>query len=462
MAFVYEEEENYTGESDADTYDSDDSINDPTFDILEDTQSKFSKISISKKTKSRVCVSDSNDGDTEGEDFSETHDKELGENDQNSYEKIQSMIQAGDVQKLKVDQCKIYLRKHRLRLTGNKATLIQRIKEHIDIVNGDGEKMYPVFSFVLNCKGDACTGDVVFFEQNVYETFNIASRSATGPLCGTRTIAGRIVKESYGMAKQQHTFTIEVLWSKGEKPLPPLHPLLIKGRNLYRLKTMRQRWEDEGQRQKNLEEKHRRGSVARAKREVRVEKKKMQQELKLNRMVKAECQKQTAAAENKENIKNESQKQDSMAKTKQDQAILHNERETNLPQPFYGGPNSFHVSRMPLHDSRLLPQGQYGSAQQPMTRSPLKTGQYTQRQPALSDANMTQYGSYRTPGNWHQNMNPSHRVGENFQAVSYHWNGYGGNVHPGTGGQRCHEKRRPCSYYAQGRCYYGHNCKYLH
>ena len=33
---------------------------------------------------------------------------------------------------------------------------------------------------------------------------------------------------------------IEVLWSKGEKPLPPLHPLLIKGRNLYRMKTMRQ------------------------------------------------------------------------------------------------------------------------------------------------------------------------------------------------------------------------------
>lgn len=33
---------------------------------------------------------------------------------------------------------------------------------------------------------------------------------------------------------------IEVLWSKGEKPLPPLHPLLIKGRNLYRLKTLRQ------------------------------------------------------------------------------------------------------------------------------------------------------------------------------------------------------------------------------
>ena len=95
--------------------------------------------------------------------------------------------------------------------------------------------------------------------------YSIVSRSAIGPPCGKRTVAGRIVKESYGAAKQQHTFTvssksllnharrsfvpdhlsifqIEVLWSKGEKPLPPLRPLLIKGRNLYKLNTLRQVW----------------------------------------------------------------------------------------------------------------------------------------------------------------------------------------------------------------------------
>ena len=38
--------------------------------------------------------------------------------------------------------------------------------------------------------------------------FIIASRSASGPPCGTRIIAGRIVKESYGASKQQHTFTV--------------------------------------------------------------------------------------------------------------------------------------------------------------------------------------------------------------------------------------------------------------
>ncbi|PWA96675.1 SAP domain-containing protein [Artemisia annua] len=144
------------------------------------------------------------------------------------------MIECGQVEKLKVEQCKLYLRKHGLRLTGKKDVLISRIKEHVSIVNGEGELKYPTSSFVMNCKGDACTGDVVMFEQNVYEMFSVASRSATGPPCGKRVIAGRIVKESYGAAKQQHTFTIEVLWSKGAKSLPPLHPLLIKGRNLYR------------------------------------------------------------------------------------------------------------------------------------------------------------------------------------------------------------------------------------
>lgn len=38
--------------------------------------------------------------------------------------------------------------------------------------------------------------------------FNIAARSAGGPPCGKRIVAGRIVKESYGAAKQQHTFTV--------------------------------------------------------------------------------------------------------------------------------------------------------------------------------------------------------------------------------------------------------------
>ncbi|GLU22499.1 hypothetical protein SLE2022_385700 [Rubroshorea leprosula] len=215
---------------------------------------------------------------------------DLSELNEKIYETVEKIIKAGQVEKLKVDQCKVYLRKHRLRLSGKKDVLIRCIKQHLEILNVGGEKKYPVSSFVLNCKGGACTGDVVMFEQNVYETFNIASRSASGPPCGTRTVAGRIIKESYGAAKQQHTFTIEVLWSKGEKPLPPLHPLLIKGRNLYRLKTLRQRWEDEGKRQKVLTEKHSRGSIARSDRDMRIQEKERRKMLKgnANRIVKKE------------------------------------------------------------------------------------------------------------------------------------------------------------------------------
>ncbi|KAL2336398.1 hypothetical protein Fmac_010844 [Flemingia macrophylla] len=250
---------------DVDWYDSDE---DPDFDVLEETQTNFSKLLIKQKAR---AVEDKGFGEEVVESTSFAPDGE-------KFEKVQKLIKAGLVEKLKVDECKLYLRKNGLRLTGNKETLIQRIKEHLEILHG-GEEKYPPSSFVLNCKGDACTGDVVLFEQNVYEMFNIASRSASGPPCGKRIVAGRIVKESYGAAKQQHTFTIEVLWSKGEKPLPPLHPVLIKGRNLYRLKTMRQKWEDEAQRQKILMEKHSRGSFARADREARIQEKERRKQI---------------------------------------------------------------------------------------------------------------------------------------------------------------------------------------
>ncbi|KAM3699238.1 hypothetical protein ACJW31_05G010700 [Castanea mollissima] len=272
--FEEEDEEYSESEGSHSDHDSDDSDKDPSYTILEKTSAKFSNLSIKNNKKSKARIVEDNDMDYEGDSNEvEVVVPELDEKDKKSYEEVQKIIEAGQQEKLKVDQCKVYLRKNGLRLTGNKDTLIQRIKEHLEILNGGGENKYPASSFVLNCKGDACTGDVVMFEQNVYEMFNIASRSASGPPCGKRIVAGRIVKESYGAAKQQHTFTIEVLWSKGEKPLPPLHPLLIKGRNLYRLKTLRQRWEDEGNRQKVLMEKHSRGFVARSDRESRIQEK---------------------------------------------------------------------------------------------------------------------------------------------------------------------------------------------
>ncbi|XP_020586814.1 zinc finger CCCH domain-containing protein 62-like [Phalaenopsis equestris] len=162
---------------------------------------------------------------------------------------------------LKLEECKAYLRKHELIISGGKATCIQRILEHWRLKDGKGERLYPKSSFSINCTGDVCQGDVVIFKQRVYDKSNKVSR--IGIVIGKRTIAGRIVKESYGRAKQQHTFTVEVLWSKGAHPLPSLHPLLVKGRNLYRYRTFRQRWDNEAERSKVLEEKHGRGAIAR-------------------------------------------------------------------------------------------------------------------------------------------------------------------------------------------------------
>ncbi|RLN41609.1 zinc finger CCCH domain-containing protein 62-like [Panicum miliaceum] len=195
---------------------------------------------------------------------------------------VNKLKQDGQLEKLKVYECKTYLRMHKLRLTGKKKLLLNRIREHIEVKN-DGEEKYPVSSSVLNCKGDACKGDVVMFEQNIYRRKKGAPRDVKGRLCGQRTNAGRIIKESYGTAKQHHTFTIEILWRKGYKPWPPLHPLLIKGRNLYKDKTMRQPWPDEEERNRVIKEKHERGDLARKSRAARIHEKENKKLLRLNR-----------------------------------------------------------------------------------------------------------------------------------------------------------------------------------
>ncbi|KAF8101460.1 hypothetical protein N665_0205s0053 [Sinapis alba] len=171
-------------------------------------------------------------------------------------DKVTRLLSDGNdlVKSLNVKECKAYLRKHGLRLSGTKPVFIERILEHWRIKDGSGESLYPISSFPINCKGDVCKGDTVLFTQKV---------KGSGKIMGRRTVAGQVVKESYGTAKQQHTFTIEVLWSEGMQQLPPLYPLLVKGRNLYRLMTRRQRWANEDERVKVLSEKHSRGADAR-------------------------------------------------------------------------------------------------------------------------------------------------------------------------------------------------------
>ncbi|KAK0603717.1 hypothetical protein LWI29_007870 [Acer saccharum] len=248
-----------------------------------------------KNKHTLICLSDSEEEEEEEEeddddyeedegsvsDFSEddeTDEKENRDDDDNGNDveslcnRVNFLLQErGNLGALNVQECKAYLRKHGLRVSGSKAVCIQRIEEHWRIRDGNGEALYPTSSFVFNCTGDVCQDDVVLFTQKVYEKFDKVTRH--GRVLGRRTVAGRVVHESYGAAKQQHTFTIEVLWSRGFNKLPPLFPLLVKGRNLYRLRTFRQHWNNEAERVKVLAEKHKRGAAARTVRAIRKTKK---------------------------------------------------------------------------------------------------------------------------------------------------------------------------------------------
>ncbi|KAG9450848.1 hypothetical protein H6P81_010813 [Aristolochia fimbriata] len=225
---------------------------------------------ISSSTDGGSALSDEEiDHESVEDDSDGSDDSEGSSGDKEAYcDKIVALLKEGKpIHALKLEECKAYLRKHGLRIAGTKETCIERIQEHWRIKDGNGEKLYPRSSFLINCTGDVCRGDVVLFRQRVYRKFDLARKG--GDVIGKRTVAGRVVKESYGAAKQQHTFTVEVLWSKGPQSLPPLFPLLVKGRNLYRLKTFRQLWDDEVERHKVLAEKHKRGGEARLTRAIK-------------------------------------------------------------------------------------------------------------------------------------------------------------------------------------------------
>ena len=103
--------------------------------------------------------------------------------------------------------------------------------------------------------GDACKGDKILFARAKFTGSRKRPKFA-----GIEVVSGKIVNDSYGQSKQQHTFTIQT--KGGEK-------LLIKGRNLYSIATFSKPRGDE--RQIQLTEKHQRGELARSQRQIRIE-----------------------------------------------------------------------------------------------------------------------------------------------------------------------------------------------
>lgn len=121
-------------------------------------------------------------------------------------------------------------------------------------------------SFDIDATGDVVTGDVIRFDEAV---FGGSHRNPS--LKGHRTITARVVKDSYGADKQQHTFSLVILRSEGTDAdkYPAGSKTTRKGRNVYRNRVMRQRWQDESLRHQVATEKHARGDAARARRQIR-------------------------------------------------------------------------------------------------------------------------------------------------------------------------------------------------
>jgi hypothetical protein len=127
---------------------------------------------------------------------------------------------------------------------------------------------------IIDATGDVVVGDTIAFTEAVWPAYSPSRRSGRHPL-GERTIVARVLKDSYGDFKQQHTFTLEEVAASGFAAPAPGTRLLRKGRNIYRRGVTREPWADESQRELVRAEKHARGDAARR---ARAERRLMQEE----------------------------------------------------------------------------------------------------------------------------------------------------------------------------------------
>lgn len=110
--------------------------------------------------------------------------------------------------------------------------------------------------YCIDCTGDVCAGDEIVFAEGVFTGSYKKPKFSHFEL-----VEGKVVSDSYGAAKQQHTLTIQT---------PDGKTIRRKGRNVYRYLTLRRK-RDEAERRASLEDKHARGDSAREARANRKE-----------------------------------------------------------------------------------------------------------------------------------------------------------------------------------------------
>lgn len=124
--------------------------------------------------------------------------------------------------------------------------------------------MSTIDDFSVCCTGDVVVGDTILYTEGVF------GGSLRKPKhLGDRQVVAKVIRDSYGKGKQQHTFTLQIIWSEGIQALEVGATTLRKGRNVYRNGTFRLLWDNETKRERLCEEKHQRGDVARQAREQR-------------------------------------------------------------------------------------------------------------------------------------------------------------------------------------------------
>lgn len=107
---------------------------------------------------------------------------------------------------------------------------------------------------------DVVQGDIIEFQEPVFSAGSFHHGRSTAKHLGDRTVLAKVVKESYGDDVGLHTFSLEVIDSKGYEPHEKGKIIKRRGKTIYPCKVIDNVLDKD--RVKLLEEKHERGKTS--------------------------------------------------------------------------------------------------------------------------------------------------------------------------------------------------------